>query len=190
MGIKEHQERIDNIKDIARNIVISTKELHKVCSMFDLPEIPIEERIKLAEGNLRYIILSDDYKLVFNEIVEELTYLIPIEDFIIKGILWRAIKKWQIRNNESFLSAMQKERTAQLKVGVEILSNARHILSKSFFSRKPEEKKLFLDEVFRKSVELFEELISVMQFLNSPVNQEYIIDFEINNWLKGNYSLL
>lgn len=170
MGIKEHQERIDNIKDIARNIIISTKELHKVCSMFDLPEVPIEERIKLAEGNLRYIILSDDYKLVFNEIVEELTYLIPLEDFIIKGILWRAIKKWQIHNKEPFLSAMQKDRTGQLKIGVEILGNARYILSKTIFSHKPEEKKRFLDEVFRKSVELFEELISVMQFLNSPVN--------------------
>ena len=190
MGIKEHQQRIDTIKDITRNIIISTKELHKIYSMFDLPEIPVDERIKLAEGNLKTIYLSDDYKLVFNEIVEELTYLIPLEDFIIKGILWRAIKKWQIHNNEPFLSAMQNEPTVHLKVGVEILSNARHILSKSIFSRKPEEKKRFLDEVFRKSVELFEELISVMQFLNNPVNQEYIINFEINNWLKGNYSLL
>jgi hypothetical protein len=189
MEIKEHQERINNIKDITKKIIVSSNDLYDVCSQFNLPEFPIEKRIKLAKKDLKRLYLTKDLKLVINEIIEELTYIIPLEDFILKGVFWRAITQWQLKHSEPILVAMQKDRTEQFKIGIEILGYVRILLARSIFLPNKKQKKLFLDEVFRKSVELLEELLSVLDFLNNPDNQEYIIDFEINNWLEGNYTL-
>ncbi len=189
MGIKEHQERINNIKDITRKIIISSKDLYDVCSQFNLPEFPIEKRIKLAEKDLKRLYLSKDLKLVIEEIIEEINAVLPIEDFILKGMFWRAITQWQLKHSEPILRAMQKNKTEKLRIGIEILGNVRELLEKSIFLPNKKQKKIFLDEIFRKTVELLEELLSVLDFINNSDNQEYIIDFEITNWLEGNYSL-
>lgn len=187
--ISEHQKRINAIKDASRRIIISSRKIQNVCSQFKLPERPLEKLIEIAEKDLNGVYLSSDLKLMINEIVEEIMSMIALEDYIIKGIFWRAIRRWQIKNQAPLLSTITSNRSEQLRFGVEILDYVCILLGRSIFCPNKQKKKALLNEINQKIVELYEELLSVMGFLNNPLNQEYIIDFEIYNWFDGNYSL-
>jgi hypothetical protein len=76
----------------------------------------------------------------------------------------------------------------QISVGLEILGYLRDYLNRTVYMPNKKLKKRFLDEIHRRMVELYEEILSAHFFVNDPVNQEYILDFEINNWLEGNHT--
>ncbi len=177
------------IKDATNQIISSSRKIQNVCSQYNLPKLSLEKRIEIAEKDLNCVYLSSDLKLMINEIVEEIMPLIALEDFVIKGIFWRAIKRWQLNNQVPLLSTITCERSEQLRFGVEILDYVCILLGRSIFCPNKQKKRALLNEVKWKIVELFDELLSVMHFLNNPINQEYIIDFEICNWFDGNYSL-
>lgn len=189
MVISEHNKRMNAIKDATNQIISSSRKVQNVCSQYNLPKLPLEKRIEMAEKDLNYVYLSSDLKLIINEIVEEIMPIIALEDYVIKGIFWRAIKKWQLKYQLPLLSIITSDRSEQLRFGVEILDYVCILLGRSIFCPNKRMKEALLKEVNWKIIELFEELLSVLHFLNNPQNQEYIIDFEISNWLDGNYSL-
>ncbi|MHA2304844.1 MAG: hypothetical protein ACXACU_05570 [Candidatus Hodarchaeales archaeon] len=180
---------MNSIKDASRKIIISSRNIQNAFAQFKLPERPLENLIEIAEKDLNFVYLSSDLKFMFDEIIEEIMPMIPLEDFIIKGIFWRAIKKWQIKYQMPILATINFNRSVQLRFGAEILNDVCILLNRSLISPNKQRKKALLNEINRKIIELYEELLSVMYFLNNPLNQEYIIDFEIYNWFDGNYSL-
>ena len=185
MVISEHQKRMNAIKDATIQIITSSRKIQSVCAQFNFPELPLEKRIEIAEKDLNFVYLSSDLKLIIDEIVEEIMPMIALEDYVIKGIFWRAIKRWQLKNQVPLLSIITSERSEQLRFGAEILDYVCILLGRSIFCPNKKIKKALLNEVNWKIIELFEELLSVIHFLNDPLNQEYIIDFEISGGFMG-----
>jgi hypothetical protein len=164
LDLKDSQIRLENIKKTTLNIIIAARKLSVIFSQIKLPPTPLKEKIRLAKENLNEIYLTEYQRWIVNEIAEELAAIVPFNDFALRGFLLRSIKKWQLRLRDQ--------------------------LNRAIFIPDKKLKKKFLDEIYRRMVELYEELISVCTFLNNPTNQEYIIDFEIENWIKGNHSLV
>ncbi|MFX0052654.1 MAG: hypothetical protein ACFE8U_15355 [Candidatus Hermodarchaeota archaeon] len=190
MDLKKTHSQLENMKKTVYKLIIAAKNISEVCSQLKLPPMPLEKKIQLAKENLNDIFLTEDQKKIAEEIIEELTAIVPLHDFVLKGFLWRSIKKWQLRYSQPIILVSFMNRNEQLNVGLEILSYLQNYLSRAMFIPDKNLKKQFLEEIYRRLVDLYEELLSVCTFLNDPANQEYILDFEIENWFQGNHSLL
>jgi len=190
LDLKDSQIRLENIKKTTLNIIIAARKLSVIFSQIKLPPTPLKEKIRLAKENLNEIYLTEYQRWIVNEIAEELAAIVPFNDFALRGFLLRSIKKWQLRYDQPIILVSYMSRYEQISVGLEILGYLRDQLNRAIFIPDKKLKKKFLDEIYRRIFELYEELISVCTFLNNPTNQEYIIDFEIENWIKGNHSLV
>ncbi|MFX0185361.1 MAG: hypothetical protein ACFE95_19945 [Candidatus Hodarchaeota archaeon] len=190
MDLKKTQSRLEDMKETTLNIIIAAKNISDACSQLKLPPMPFKEKIRLAKENLSDIYLTEDQRKITDEIIKELAAIIPIHDFALRGFLWRSIKKWQLRYNLPIILISYMDRNEQISVGLEILGYLRDYLSRAIFIPDKKLKKRYLEEIYRRMADLYEELLSVCTFLNDPLNQEYILDFEIDNWIEGNHSLI
>lgn len=152
--------------------------------------MPFKEKERLAKENLNEIYLTEDQRRIVNEISQELATLVPLNEFSLRGFILRSIKKWQLRHKLPIILASKMNRIEQINVGLEILGYLKEFLNRAIYIPNKELKKRFLNEIHRRMLELYEEILSVSAFLNDPMNQEYIINFEIDNWLEGNYDIL
>jgi hypothetical protein len=190
LDLKKTHSQLENMKETTLKLIIAAKNISEVCSQLKLPPMPLKKKIQLAKENLNEIYLTEDQRKIADEIVEELAAFVPLHDFVLRGFLWRSIKKWQLRYNQTIILVSFMNRNEQLNVGLEILSYLQNYLSRAMYIPDKMLKKQYLEEIYRRLVDLYEELLSVCTFLNDPVNQEYLIEFEIENWFQGNHSLL
>lgn len=187
--MKKYQQKVKNIQKKSLKLILASREIQLILSRFKIPPISFEERISHASENLNLIYLTTDQRTIVDEIAKEMARMIPFSDFIIRGFLWRAIRLWQQTHNQSIFLVSRKSRTEQFRVGIEILNYTRQYLSRAMYIPDRKLKKQFLDEIIRQTSEYYEELLSVQAFLNNPDNEEILLDYEIETWLKENEPL-
>ncbi|MFX1284106.1 MAG: hypothetical protein ACFFB5_10645 [Promethearchaeota archaeon] len=189
MGMKKYQQEVRKIQTKSLELFLASRKIKHIFSQFQMPPVSFEERISLAKENLNIIYLTPDQREIADEIAKEVASMMPLSDFVIRGFLWRAIRKWQQTYNQPIALVSKMNRTTQFRVGIEILNFFRFFLTRAIYIPNKKLKRQYLDEIIRKTSEYYEELLSVQAFLNNPDNEEILLDYDIETWLEENAAL-
>lgn len=187
--MREYKDQVRNIQKSSLKLILASNKIKGLISQFNLPPISFQEKTLLAEKDLNAIYLTPAQRKIIDEISREMAALVPLHDFIIRGFFWRAIRRWQHENTKPIILVARMDRVAQFRIGIDIFNYMKYYLSRAMYIPNKKLKKKFLNEVFRKISEYYEELLAAQTFLNDPDNEEILLDYEIESWLEDNAAL-
>ncbi|UCG02867.1 MAG: hypothetical protein JSW11_02540 [Candidatus Heimdallarchaeota archaeon] len=189
MSMREYKDQVRNIRKSSLALILASNKIQRILSHFNLPPISYQEKVLRAKKNLNIIYLTSTQRGIIEEISKEMSSLLPFHDFVIRGFLWRSIRQWQRKHNQPIILVAGMDRVRQFRVGIEILNFTRQYLNRAMYVPNKKLKKRFLNDVFRKISEYYEELLAVRAFINDPDNEEILLDYEIETWLENNAAL-
>ena len=188
--MEDYTKIVKKMREVSLELVLASRDTLHVLSQFKTPPTTFKEIILKASKDLDLIFLTDEQRTLYHEIAKEMASMVPFSDFVIRGFLWRAIKKWQKKHNKPIALVSRTNRTEQFKTGMEILKITQCIMSRAIYIPDKKLKRNFLIEITRRISEYYDELLSVQAFLNNSDNEEILLDYEIMTWLEENDTLV
>ncbi len=189
MKMEDYNQMVKKVKEVSLELVLASRNTLQILSQFKTPPITLKERILKASKDLNLVFLTDEQRTLYHEIAKEMASMVPFSDYIIRGFLWRAIKKWQQKHNKPIAIVSQTNRTEQFKAGMEILNITIEFMNRAIYLSDKKLKRHFFAEFSRRISEYYDELLSVQAFLNNSDNEEILLEYEISTWLEENESL-
>ncbi len=187
--MEDYNQMVKKMKEVSLELVLASRDTLQILSQFRTPPTTYKERILKASKDLNLVFLTDEQRTLYHEIAREMASMVPFSDYIIRGFLWRAIKKWQRKHNKPIAIVSQTNRTEQFRTGMDILNIAMEFMNRAIYMPDKKSKRHFLAEIIRRISDYYDELLSVQAFLNDSDNEEILLEYEISTWLEENESL-
>ena len=170
--LKHLQKQITTViykmQESLSNIIVRMNNQIDSLNMFNLPDIPYEEKMKKALNNMNLLRLSLEQKIIFKELCQELAGILPFNDYIIMGFIRMGMKKWQKDHNQPFFTLIRKNSIERIQVMSQIFSHAFPRMQRAIYLPDKEKKAEMFAEIFRIAIECYEDLISLQTFVNDP----------------------
>jgi hypothetical protein len=122
----------------------------------------------MAKDNYESVFLLPFQKILFNELSQEISGMLPLNDYVIRGFIMRGIRKWQKNHSQPIMSLDKLDPTANLKAMAEIFDCAIKNMGNALFIHRKDEKEKILKEVFMKVLDFYEEVSSLQSLVENP----------------------
>lgn len=152
------------------------KQLSEEINYFNIPPLTYKERFSKARLKLNHTYLEKTQRMMLHDISREVSGIVPLHDFIIRGCILRSIKNWQLVHDQPVMVLTKMNRTFRFKAGVEILNDAKNKISAALYISNKIEKSLLIDKMYQIMLERYEEFLSLQRLVDDPDIQNYFID--------------
>ncbi len=172
-----YQQKIaDHISKSRIQIIDLMKSLQscvEISNHYKINPFSFEEIFELAKSDLNLIYLDTTQKMMLLDISREVCGIVPLHDFIIRGFIFRAIRNWQMSCKQPIIVLTKMNRLERFKIGVDILNDAKNLISKGIYINNKKVKQLTICNMYQTMLDRYEELLSVHETVRFLTGKNY-----------------